>query len=72
MIAKRSRFGRVRTASRNGETFDATDPASIVQFREAAARFQRAHLGDQMSARRVLASEGIYTLDGELTEDYRA
>jgi hypothetical protein len=72
-VAKRGsvRFGRVRTVSGNGATFDPTDPSSIVQFREAAAKFRQAHLGNQESARKVLAGEGIYTLDGELTEEYR-
>ncbi|HEV2641666.1 MAG TPA: hypothetical protein VGT98_03120, partial [Candidatus Elarobacter sp.] len=63
---------RVRNSLHNGVKFDPTDPASIVQFREAAARFRKAHLGNQESARKVLAVEGIYTLDGELTEEYRA
>ncbi len=63
---------RVRPASRNGAKFDPTDPASIVQFREAAAKFREVHLGNQESARKVLAGEGIYTLGGELTEEYRA
>jgi len=65
-------FGRVRSGFRNGVKFDPTDPASIVQFREAAAKFREAHLGNQESARKVLAGEGIYTLDGELTQEYRA
>lgn len=65
-------LGRVRPVFRNGAKFDPTDPASIVQFREAAAKFREIHLGNQESARKVLAGEGIYTLDGELTKEYRA
>src|SRR5947209_19899105 len=60
-------FGRVRSGFRNGVKFDLTDAASIVQFREAAAKFREANLGNQERARKILAEEGIFMLDDELT-----
>lgn len=76
MLVEKRAAGQVhglhRAASRSVKRFDPTDPASIVQFRAAAADFRKAHLGTQESARKVLASEGIYTLDGQLTKEYRA
>jgi hypothetical protein len=75
MLAEKRATGQVhglpQAASRVVQRFDPTDPASIEQFRAAAANFRKAHLGTQESARKVLASEGIYTLDGQLTKEYR-
>lgn len=69
LLAPSRREGRVFVHRR--ARFDPTQPASLEQFLEAAAAFRREHLGSKESARAVLASEGIYTLDGELTEEYR-
>jgi hypothetical protein len=52
------------------ENFDPNDPACLPQFHEMVEEVRRTHLTDRDSARRHLASTGIYTLDGKLTKEY--
>lgn len=52
------------------ENFNPNDPASLPLFLEMAEEFRKNYLYDRESARRELAAEGIYTLDGKLTKEY--